>query len=145
MTSNTIEWITVALFFVGFFAFTIGEMVWLSRNDASRRGRFFAFAFASNIFSVSIGFFVSFVIFGVLLALAWDGSLQKMPAGDAGIWAIVAIAGIFPILLLTLAKRLLIRFLKLTDVPQPWLYSFVASIAFFVVVLSLPVLFIYFT
>lgn len=143
MSSNTKEWLTVAVFFIGFFAFTIGETYWLSRIDPAKRGRFFAFAFVSNIFSVSVGFFVSFVIFGVLMALAWDGSLEKVSGGDAGIWAAVAVAAIFPVLLLTLAKRLLFRGLKLTDVPRPWLYSISASLLFFVVVIGLPFLFVY--
>ena len=145
MSSNTKEWITVAVFFIGFFAFTFGEMYWLSRGDTAKRGRFFAFAFVSNIFSVSVGFFVSFIIFGVLMAMAWDGSLETIPSGDGGIWAAVAVAAIFPVLLLTLAKRLLFRGLKLTDVPRPWLYSIAASILFFLVVIGLPFLFVYFT
>ncbi len=145
MSSNTKEWITVAVFFIGFFAFTIAEAYWLSRSDTAKRGRFFAFAFVSNIFSVSVGFFVSFIIFGVLMALAWDGSLEKIPSDSAGIWTAVAVAAVFPILLLTLAKRLLFRGLKLADVTRPWLYSVAASLLFFVVVIGLPFLFVYFT
>ncbi len=144
MSSITIEWITIALFFAAFFAFTFGECYWLDRKNSSAIGRYFVFAFVSNIFSTSIGFFVSFVIFGILLALAWDGSLQQLPTGDAAIWLAVAVAALFPPILLILSKRLLFRLLKLTEVTRPWLYSLLSSILFFVVIISLPALFLYF-
>lgn len=145
MYSNTREWLTVAVFFFGFFTFTAGEMFWLSRGDISKRGRSFAFAFVSNILSVSVGFFVSFIILGVLLALAWDGSLEKIPSGDTGVWFAVTAAALFPVLLLILSKRILFRWLKLTDHFYPWTYSLVASLLFFLVVIGLPFLFVYFT
>lgn len=143
MSSRATEWIAVIIFFAGFFAFTIGESYWLSRRNSSAIGRFFVFSFVSNIFSVSIGFFASFVVFGVLLALAWDGSIQQLPTGELAVWMAVCVAALFPPLLLILAKRLLFRLLKLTEISRPWLYSVLASVAFFVVVPSLPVLFLY--
>lgn len=131
------------IFFVGFFAFTIGEAYWLGRKNSPEIAKFFVFSFVSNIFSVSIGFFVSFVIFGALIALAWDGSIQQLPTGDTAVWMAVGVAALFPPLLLILAKRLPFRLLKLNGVSRPWLYSVLASAAFFVIVPSLPVLFLY--
>src|SRR5437879_9316215 len=141
MSSATTEWIAVVVFFAGFFAFTIGECYWLSRKKSSSCGRFVAFSFVSNIFSVSIGFFVSFLIFGLLLMLAWDGSIQRLPTGEAAIWLAVGVAAIFPPVLLILAKRLLMRLLKLNEISRPWVYSILASTAFFFIVLVLPALF----
>ena len=82
MDSTTREWIAVGLFFVAFFAFTIGEAFYLSRGDRMRLGRSFTFAFVSNILSVSVGVFGSFIIFGIVMMVVFDGSVQLLPTGE---------------------------------------------------------------
>lgn len=145
MESNTREWIAVGLFFVAFFAFTFGEVFYLSRGESNRLGRSFMFAFVSNILSVSVGFFVSFLIFGVVMMLVFDGSIQSMPTGEYGIATALIIAAIFPPILLIFGKAIAFRLLKIDFVERKWLYSIVVSIAFFMVVSALPFLFIYLT
>lgn len=130
------------LFFLCFFGITIAEAFWIaSRNDLPF-GRTFLFSFSTNIFTVCIGFFVSFVIFGIILALAWDGSLEKVPGGDFTIWTAVTVAALFPVVLLIISKRVAAALFKLR-LARPWPFSILSSLAFFLVTLGLPVLAVY--
>ena len=144
MSSNTVEWLAVALFFICFFGFSVLESFWLNKKHLIPFPRAFSFSFVTNIFSVSVGFFVSFVIFAVLFMLAWDGSLQELPPNDLRLWTAVAVAALFPLLLLILAKRLMLYFFKLASAGSPWLFSIAASVVFMLTVSAVPFLFIYF-
>lgn len=128
----------MAAFFVGFFAYTAAETWWLNRRTTHGAGRAFTFAFATNIFTACVGFFVSFVIFGVIMALAWDGSLASTPGSDFTLWVAVAVGALAPVVILFLAKRLMIGLLKLTDLSKPWAYSAIASVLFFLAIFILP-------
>ncbi len=143
MSSTTLEWLTVLIFFLGFFAFTLAETFRLSKKGVFDTGRAFLFSFVTNILCVTVGFFVSFVIFGVIVALTWDGSLQKMPSGEAVSLVAVVVSGLFPPFLLTLAKRLMIAVMKPSGLTRPLLYSFLASLSFYLFVISLPIAFVY--
>lgn len=138
MTAVTKEWLIVIAFFVGFFAFTAAETWWVNRRTTHGVGRAFTFAFATNIFTACVGFFVSFVVFGVIMALAWDGSLTSVPGGDFTLWIAIAVGALAPVLILFFAKRLMIKLLKLTDLSKPWAYSAVTSILFFLSIFILP-------
>lgn len=142
MSGNTKEWLVVAVFFVGLFAFSLAEAAWLSRRDLVPFGKGFAFAFATNTFSVTIGFFGSFVVVAVLLALAWDGTIGQMSGNDWRIWTAVIFAALFPVILLILAKRLALRLFKM-PLGSPWLFSAAAAVIFMVLVTGTPVLLVY--
>jgi hypothetical protein len=142
--STVIEWLFVAVFFLCFFLMSIGEILWLRRKVGVDLKRALIFVLSANFITITVGFFGSFVIFGVILAMAWDGSLEKMPAGNVGIWAVLAVAILFPIVLMMLWKRLLLKLLKFPVVldnraaVRPWRYSVGASILFFLVVIGVP-------
>ncbi len=144
MSSNTVEWLAVAIFFICFFGLTVLEAFWLNKKNLIPFPRVFSFSFVTNILSVSVGFFVSFLIFVVLFMLVFDGSLQELPPNDLRLWAAVIIAALFPLLLLILAKRLMLHFFKLASVRSPWLFSIAASVVFMLTVSAVPSLFIYF-
>jgi len=141
MSSSASEWIVVVLFFAGFIAFTMGETVWLNKkaNLAVRTAT--AFAAITNFLCITVGFFISFAIFAVILAMAWDGSLQNVRGGDASIWAAVAIAFITPFVLLLLTKRLFLKLFRIERVKSAWGYAVASSLDFFLCVLALPSLF----
>ena len=141
MTSTANEWIVVVLFFMGFIAFTLGETIRLTRRAAVPMRTATAFSAISNFLCITVGFSISFVIFAVILATAWDGSLQDAPGGDASIWAAMAVAVLIPFGLLLLTKRLLIKLFRIEGVPQPWVYSAVSSLMFFLCILVPPALF----
>lgn len=144
MSTNTVEWVAVGLFFTCFFLFSVMESGWLNKANGIPFGKAFAFSFATNTFSITIGFFVSFVIFGVLLALAWDGTLGQMSGNDWRIWTAAVTGALFPLVLLILAKRIGLKIFKMDMVGLPWLFAATASVVFLLFVTAVPVLFVYF-
>lgn len=143
MSATTIEWLVVGIFFVCLFAISLAEGGWLSRFNQIPFGKAFAYAFATNTFAITIGFFVSFVIMAVIMMLAFGGSLQGLSDYDWRLLTAVIVAFLFPILLLTLAKRLALRIFKMHSVASPWLYSSAASVVFLVLVIAIPTAFVY--
>lgn len=142
MSGNTKEWLVVIIFFLCVFGATLVEAFWLSRKNTASFSRALTFSILSNTITVTAGFFVSFVIFGVILAMAWDGSLEKVPAGDFTVWTAVVIGALFPVLLLALAKRLLASVFKLA-LARPSVYSTASALLFFFIIIGVPTLFIY--
>ncbi|MBK9153914.1 MAG: hypothetical protein IPM25_06800 [Chloracidobacterium sp.] len=145
MSANTLEWLVVAIFFACFFAYTFLETGWLNKKNGIPFGRALAFSFATNILCISVGFFISFIIFGVLLALAWDGTLGQVDGNDWRIWAASLTGAFAPLLLLIVAKRVGLRLIGPNDLGLPWLYSAASSVIFLLFVVSVPVLFAYFS
>ena len=142
MSGAAKQWVIVLIFFAAFFAYTFAEAAWVNKRTASNYARSLFFTFTTNLISITVGFVVSFVILGAILAMAWDGSLQNVEGGDMTIWAALAVALIFPILLLFLVKRLFIALLKF-DGLKPWLYSAISSVLLFLAVYSLTIAFAY--
>ena len=144
MSSVTREWLGVFLFVFCFLGLTFAEGVWLSRSSWMTFGRGLLFAAGTNILGFCIGLFTSFVILGIILAMAWDGSLNEVSGHDSTLWfAMVSAILITPVLLIVL-KRLLLWFLKVRSGSTAWLYSFAVSVLIFVLMLGLPAIFLYF-
>jgi len=143
MDSNTTQWLIVVLFFACFFAAIAVEVRWLSKKHGVVPGKAVAFSFTSSIFCITVGFFVSMVIFFVILAMAWDGSLQDIKGGDASIWGAIAVAAVFPFLILTLAKFLLLKLFKFESITSPLKYSAIASLGFVLAVTVIPFVSVY--
>jgi magnesium-transporting ATPase (P-type) len=139
MSSEPQQWLFIFLFFLGFFVFTIAESFWLYKKNGISPGRAFGFSFASNIFTITVGFFLSSVVFVALLAMSRGESLAVTP-DNTMVAAAFVLSFIIPILVLVLAKMLLLRFLKITSVERPLVYSLVAAVGFFIAVLLLPFL-----
>ncbi|MEP7074894.1 MAG: hypothetical protein ABI878_03720 [Acidobacteriota bacterium] len=144
MSSVAREWLAVFLFVFCFFGLTTAEALWLSRSSWMTLGRGLVFAAGTNILGFCIGLFASFVILGIILAMAWDGSLNQVPGNDSMLWfAMVSAVLITPVLLIIL-KRLLLWFLKVGSGSRAWLYSFAVSVLIFVLTLGVPSIFFYF-
>ena len=139
MSSEPQQLLIVFLFFVGFFAFTIAETFWLNKKKLVSQGRAFGFSFASNIFAITVGFFLSSVTFVAFLMLSRNDSIQVTPDATR-VAAGIIISAVVPIAVLILAKWLLLKVFKITSIERPLVYSLLASIAFFVSVLVLPFL-----
>jgi hypothetical protein len=144
MTGVSKDWIVVVAFFVGFFAFTIAETAWINRRTAAGFPRSLFVAFGSNIFTITVGYFVSFLIMGVVFAVVWDQSIDQIPAPNAFLWTAIAAAALIPILLLALIKRLLVKAAKLEHIERPWLYSFLSAFLFNISVAAIPLSVAYF-
>lgn len=138
------ESVFVILFFAGFVIFTIGESLWLSRIKGVNGRKAVALSALSNSLCITLGFFVSFIIFEIIFAMAWDGSLQNVSGGDVSIWAAVIAGCLAPYVLLLLTKRLLVKVLAIDSIARPFGYAALASLLFLVAVLAPPSIFTYF-
>jgi hypothetical protein len=139
MSTEPRQLLFVILFFVGFFAFTIAEAYWLHRKKGITPGRAFGFSFASNIFAITVGLFLSSATFVALVSMSRGDSLQVTP-GAATVAITSVISFLVAVAVLVLAKWLLLKFLKIASVERPLVYSILASIGFFLSVLFLPFL-----
>ena len=139
MSTEPRQLLFVFLFFVGFFAFTIAETYWLHRKKGVSRGRALGFSFASNVFAITVGLFLSSLTFVALFAMSRADSLEVTPDGPR-LAAVLVVSSAVPLAMLVLAKWLLLKFLKIVSVERPLVYSLVASIGFFLSVLILPFL-----
>jgi len=137
MSSDAKEWAVVIVFLLCFPVFTSIEALWLSRRTKASYFRSLLYSSLTNLLASIVGFLVSFIILGVILAMAWDGSLQRVPAGDVSIWTAIIVAALLPYLLLVLSKRVAELLFKL-PLPRPWLFSVLASLVFYIGVLGFP-------
>jgi hypothetical protein len=138
MSSEIKEWAVVIVFLLCFPIFTVSEALWLVRRTQASFSRSLLYSFATNLFACLAGFFVSFIILGVILAMAWDGSLENVPAGGFTIWAALIVAVCFPLVLLIFSKRLANLLFKL-PLSRPWLFSILASLLFYIAILGFPI------
>lgn len=143
MESKTTEWLIIILFFACFFAFTAGEVWWLSRKRGVIAGKAFAFSFASNIFCITVGYFISIVVFFLFLATVVGGSMENVGIGGTALAAAVVCSLVFSFLVLTLAKFLLLRLFKFENIQHHLKYSAAASLIFFLVVTLIPGIIVY--
>ena len=143
MSGPSQDWIFVAVFFSAFLIVTVGEVYWLAQRLAVPIKKALTTVFLSNFVTITLGFFVSFIIFGILFAVAWDENTE-MPGGTAGMWSALAAALGFPMLLMAAIKRLLISGLRIDQIARPLAYAFVSTLIFFVAVFGLPAIFLAF-
>jgi hypothetical protein len=139
MSSVAKEWAVVIVFLLAVPIAALLEAGWVSRNASFSMIRSLLFSFSTDLVATVFGFFVTFIIFGVILAMAWDGSLQNVPARDVSIWVAIVLALAFPLVLLIIAKRLGRAAFHL-PLNRPWIFSIIASVLFYFTVLGLPAL-----
>jgi sensor histidine kinase YesM len=147
MTGVSKDWLVVIAFFVGFFVFTAAETMWIHRRTDAGFQRSLFVAFGSNIFAVTFGYFLAFVIFVFLFMLVYIGVIPYLfeiyPTGKAYRVVTVLLATLFLILLHVSIKRLLLM-TKPYRLEHPWLYSFLSAFLFNISVAIAPVLIAYF-
>ena len=141
MSGVSQDWIFVAVFFGAFVACTIGEVYWLAGKLQVPLKKALIAVFLPNFVTITLGFFVTFVVFAILFAVAWDENTQ-MPGGEAGMWIALIIAFGFPFLLMAALRRLLIGGMRIEQVSRPLLYALISTIIFFAVVCGLPAIFL---
>lgn len=138
------EWLAVVLFIVCFAVLSAGEALWLKRMQWTNAGKALAFSFATNIIGFCIGLFTSFVIVSIILAMAWDGSLNEVPGRDSTLWSAMVAALLVTPVLLIIIKRLLLWFTRIRTGLSAWIFSLAVSILIFAATLGLPVAVLYF-
>ena len=134
------EYLVVLLYFVLLLGQGVGEAAWLHRRGWARWGKSLLFAWLTNFLGFCIGFSVLFVTVGVTLALAWDGSMEKLPykGNEAGV-ALVLVVLFLPTLL-TLVKRALLALLKIGQGRRAWTFALLSSLIFWLLPLGLTIL-----
>lgn len=146
MSGSAKEWIFVALFFAMLFGVSIVDIFWLAKRNGIDLRRALIAVFVPNFLTITIGFLFTFIVFGILFAVAWDENTE-MPGGEAGTWALLSLGILFPLFLMTGVKYLLVRILKLSSISKrftsPFSYSLLSSILFFLVVVGLPCLLLF--
>jgi hypothetical protein len=118
----------------------VAEIMWLVRSGWTTPGRAITFVFLTNFVSLSVASFVSFVIFGVMFAMAWDGSLSSVPGNEITLWSALITAIVLPPLALMISKRAFLGLLSIRSGKAAWLYSLTATAIFFLIVLVPPIL-----
>jgi hypothetical protein len=138
MTGVSQDSIFVAVFFGAFLAVTAGEIYWLTSKLQVPMKKALTIVLLSNFGTITLGFFVTFVIFGLLLAV----TTENTGVVTAGTWlAFVAALG-FPFLLMAGVRRLLIGGLRIEQIARPLPYAFLSTLLFFAVVFGIPGIFL---
>jgi hypothetical protein len=140
MSAIAREWIVILSFFLLFDGFIIGEAFWMNRKGWAGFGRSLGFSVLTNFIGYAIGFFVLFVVFGVFLAMSWDGSIEKFPMKNYGIGATLILAVLFTPALLTVCKRIFLPVLKIQISKSAWLYSLASSVLGLTMSVGIPIL-----
>ena len=139
MSGAAKEWAVVLSFLFAAFGLTILEAFLINRKGWAGFGRSLGFSVFTKFIGFAVDFFVMFVAFGVVAAMAWDGSLEKFPLHDYGIGAFLSFGVLFFPLFLMLCKRLFLKIFKLQTGRAAWLFSLAASFAIFIISFGLPV------
>lgn len=134
------EWLVVLSFFLAFDGFIIAEAVWLNGRGWASFGRSLGFSVLTNFIGYAVGFFVLFVVFGVFLAMTWDGSLKKSPMSHYSVGAILILSVLFIPVLLIVCKRIFLSPLKIRINKSRWLYSLASSVLGLTISVGIPVL-----
>ncbi|MEO5858821.1 MAG: hypothetical protein ABIR33_07715 [Pyrinomonadaceae bacterium] len=141
MSGVSQDWIFVFVFFGAFAGVTIAEIYWLSGKLLVPIKKAMTLVFVSNFLTITLGFLVTFVLFALLFAVAWDQN-TTMPGGEVGAWAIF-IAGVgFPVLLMAAIRRLLIVGMRIDLISKPLTYSILSSLIFFAAVVGIPAIYL---
>jgi hypothetical protein len=145
MPESPQNWPFVVVFFACFLLFTAAEIFWLRRGGSDFR-RIFLVASASNILAITLGFFLAFIIAGLLFATALTSNLEGQEVRQPFLWTVAGAAILFPVALLAVTKRLLLSVNGLADgIANPWIYAVVAAVLFHAFVLGIPTFLTYLT
>ena len=137
MSGASQDWIFVAVFFGAFAAVTGGEIYWLISSLNVPVKKALTTVFLSNFATITLGFFVTFIIFGLLLAFAVE---KNAGVGIGGTWPVFVAALAFPFLLMVAIRRLLISGMRIEQISRPLPYAVLSTIVFFAAVVIVPVL-----
>lgn len=139
MTGVSQDSIFVAVFFGAFFAVTVGEVYWLTSKLQVPMKKAMTIVLLSNFGTITLGFFVTVVIFGLLLAFT---SAENAGIGTTGPWLAFAAALAFPFLLMAGVRRLLIGGMGIEQIGRPLLYANLSTLIFFAAVFGIPGIFL---
>jgi hypothetical protein len=134
----TREYLVILFYWILLIVDGVLEAIWLRRSKGIGLVKTLVFSLLTNLIGYCIGFFILFVSVGVTLALAWDGSMQRLPfkGNEAGVLLILVV--LFLPISLMLIKRLGLVFFKTANRPA-WLFSLASSLIFWLAPLAVTV------
>ncbi len=139
LSSLTIEYIVFFLYFFLVIAYGIVESVWVRRLVSTSRPKSLFFTLFTNFLGWCIGFGLLFVSIGVTFALAWDGSMQKLPfKGNETIGLAILLIILLPGILM-LIKRVGFAFFTVAN-KAAWKFSLLSSVLFWLLPFAMTVL-----
>ena len=105
MSNVTKEYLIVLLYFLLLLAQAAGETVWLRRKGWLNGAKSALLVGVTDVIGFVVGFTVLFISVGITFALAWDGSLGKLPLEGGVIIPFLVLVLLFLPALLALLKR----------------------------------------
>jgi hypothetical protein len=138
MSGPSQDWILIAVFFGAFLLVTIGEIYWLAQRLAVPIKKALTTVFLSNFVTITLGFFVTLLLFGILLAITADDA--NVATNGLGRAAAFVAANSFPVVLMAATRRLLISGLRIEQIGRPLTYAIVSTVVFFAAVVIFPLL-----
>ena len=127
----TVEYIVFFLYLFLLIAYGIVESIWVRRVVSTSRPKSLFFTLLTNFLGWCIGFFLLFVSAGVTFALAWDGSMEKLPyKGNETIGLLILLIILLPGILM-LIKRVGLVFFTIGN-KTAWKFSLLSSILFWI-------------
>ena len=138
MRNPELDFLLVVAFLVGFLLFTLGETEWLRRRTKAETYLLLLVTFASNILSLILLYFFSYIIF--LIGVLAFGA-RETPA----LAVLIYVIGVCSIAVTPLAiiKRLFLTLTRVHGLAMPWTYSVLAALAFQLSMLGLTLVVAY--
>ena len=140
MSGPSQDWILIVVFFGAFLLVTIGEIYWLSQRLTVPIKKALTTVFLSNFLTITLGFLVAFIGFGLLLGTVSNDDTAMGP----GARALFVAPMLFPILLMVATRRFLVTGMRIEQIARPLQYAIVSTLIFFAAVFGLPAIFLTF-
>ena len=142
--SGDAKTITAAMILVlCYLSLNIVEVFWLRAKQWGTTGTAAGFAIVTNFVGFGIGLFISFFVFGVMLAASWDPGHNPFKDNEIVMTVLVIIGTLIPPLFLLLSKRIMLGLLKMRAGWLAWIYSLVTAVLIYVLTVAPAVLFLY--
>ena len=140
MSNVTKEYLIVLLYFLLLLAQAAGETVWLRRKGWLNGAKSALLVGVTDVIGFVVGFTVLFTSVGITFALAWDGSLGKLPLEGGVIIPFLVLVLLFLPALLALLKRGGLSLLKVPESAGRWAFAVVSAVLFWLLPLALTIL-----
>ena len=119
------------------------EAYYISKKGWTNLGKAFLCCLLSYAVSLVVCFIVLFIVFGIFLAMAWDGSISKFPGGDYGVGAVLILAVLFVPFFLTICKWLFLKIMKIQTGKSAFGFAAISSVIAIIIIVGVPFLITY--
>lgn len=126
------------------FATAIGEILWLVRAGWASAGRAFLYVVLTDLLSIALNATVFFTVgLAMLMLVLGPAGAGAEPGTEPMMWTVLLIGALLPPGIFLLAKRSFLTFFKMRWGKVAWVYSLAITVIKFVLVIGVPVVFLY--